>query len=69
MFRITCEDNERTLVRLREALEAHGDMKCYFPYNECMGLNRKRLVRKIVERHCWRYGHCEGRYTYHPMVS
>jgi hypothetical protein len=29
----------------------------------------EELVRKIVERHCFMYGHCEGGRTFRPMVS
>jgi hypothetical protein len=65
----TPEESERMIARLRVALEAQVGGKCYFPCNQCRGLKRRRLVRKTVERHCWRYGHCEGGHTYHPMVS
>jgi hypothetical protein len=65
----TPEESERMISRLRATLEAQvgTNGKCYFPCNQCMGLKRRRLVRKIVERHCWMYGHCEGGNTFHPM--
>jgi hypothetical protein len=66
----TSEESERMIAILRDALEAwvNTDGKCYFPCNQCKDLKRIRLVRKKVERHYWRYGHCEGRHTYCPMV-
>jgi hypothetical protein len=69
MPRITLEENERTLARLMATLEAQGDGKSYCHCNQCRDFNRRRLVRKRVERHCWRYEHVEGGYTYRPMVS
>ena len=60
MPRITTEENERMLGRLRVELEAHDDGKWYFPCNQCRGLNRRILVRKKIERHCWRHGNCKG---------
>jgi hypothetical protein len=50
-------------------LEAKGDGKCYFPCNRCKGFNRRRLVKRTVEKHCREYGHVEGGYEYRPMVS
>jgi hypothetical protein len=68
MPNITDEENERMLARLRVTLEAQGDGKCYFPCNQCKDSNRRRLVRKTIEVHCWRYGNVEGGYIYCPMV-
>jgi len=67
----TPEESQRTIARLRDALEAQVSTngKCYFLCNQCMDLKRRRLVRKIVERHCFMCGHCEGGNTFHPMVS
>jgi hypothetical protein len=67
----TPEESERMIAMLRDALEAqvNNDEICCFPCNQCRGLKRRRLVRKIVERHCWTYGHCERGHPYLPMVS
>jgi hypothetical protein len=69
MPRITPEESERMLARLRATLEAQGDEKCYFPCNQCRGFNRRIFVRKTIEKHCCRNEHYEGGYTYCSMVS
>ena len=67
----TPKENQRTIARLRDALEAQvgTNGKCYFPCNQCRGSKRRRFVRKIDEIHCFTYGHCEGGHTFCPMVS
>lgn len=32
-------------------------------------MKRKRVVRKIVEKHCFTYGNCGGGNTFHPMKN
>jgi hypothetical protein len=66
---ITDEENERNIARLKVTLEAKGNVKLECPCNKCRGFNRRRLVRKTIERHCWINGHVEGGFTYRPMVS
>jgi hypothetical protein len=66
----TPEEIQRTVARLIYAWEAQVDTdgKCYCPCNQCTILKRRKLVRKIVERHFFTYGNCEGGHTFHPMV-
>jgi hypothetical protein len=61
-------ENDRNLSRLRSALEARGDGKCYFPCYDCRGLQRKILLITTTKRHCREKGHCEGGYEYRPLV-
>ena len=65
---VTMNENDMNLARLRATLEARGDGKCYFPCYDCIGLQRKRLLIRTVERHCREKGHAEGGYEYHPLV-
>ena len=59
-YYITLGENERTLGRLRESLEAKGDGTCYFPCIQCMGLNRGRLLKTIAKKYCRKYRNTEG---------
>ena len=34
----TWEENNKRYAKIKEALEAKGDGKCYFPCNDCSGL-------------------------------
>ena len=61
-------ENARNFVKFRAALEARGDGKCYFPCSDCKGLQRRRILRTIAERHCKEKGHAEGGYEYRPLV-
>ena len=61
-------ENARKLAQFREALEARGDGKCYFRCFDCRGLQRRIILRTIVERHCREKGHAEGGYEYRPLV-
>jgi hypothetical protein len=61
-------ENDKKLARLRVALEARGDGKCYFPFYDCKGLQRKRLLITIAEIHCRERWHAEGGYEYCPLV-
>ena len=61
-------ENARDLVHFREALEARGDGKCYFPCSDCRGLQRRRILIMTTERHCREKGHTEGGYEYRPLV-
>jgi len=68
-YKITPEENEREIARLRATLEAKGDGKCYYPYSRCRGFNRRRLLKTTIGKHCREYGHIEWGYEYRPMVS
>jgi len=57
------------LAKLKEWMFTQGDGKWYFPCCECKGFNGRRLKLQILEKHCRDYGHVEGGYEYHPMVS
>ena len=59
-YNITLEENDRTLQRLFAALEAKGDKKCYFPFNQCRGFDRRIFLITTTERHCRDFGHIEG---------
>jgi hypothetical protein len=61
-------ENDRKLARLRETLEAMGDLKCYFPCYDCIGLQNRRLLITTAQRHCREKGHTEGGYEYRPLV-
>ena len=61
-------ENERKLAQFRAELEARVDGKCYFPCSDCRGLQRRRILRTIAERHCREKGHVEGGYEYRPLV-
>jgi hypothetical protein len=61
-------ENDRKLSWLRVALEVRGDGKCYFPFYDCIGLQKKRLLITTAQRHCREKGHVEGGYEYHPLV-
>jgi hypothetical protein len=61
-------ENERKIARLREALEARGDGKCYFPCYDYKGLQRRIFLITTIERHCRDKGHTEGGYKYPPLV-
>jgi len=37
-------ENARRLAQVTAALEARGDGKCYCPCNDCMGLQRRRIL-------------------------
>ena len=50
------------------ALEAKGDVKCYFPCNDCIGFPTRRILRTLAKKHCKEKGHAEGGYEYHPLV-
>jgi hypothetical protein len=45
-----------------------GDGKCYFPCNDCRGLQTRRILITTTEKHCREKGHVEGGYEYHPLV-
>ena len=61
-------ENDRKLARLREALEVRGDGKCYCPCYDCKGLQNRRLLITIAQKHCREKGHAKGGYEYHPLV-
>ena len=61
-------ENARKLAQFRVALEPRGDGKCYFPFSDCRGLQRRIILRTIAERHCREKGHAEGGYEYRPLV-
>ena len=61
-------ENARKLAQFRVALEARGDGNFYFPCFDCGGLQRRRILITIAERHCKEKGHTEGGYEYHPLV-
>ena len=62
------EENNRKYVEAMIALEAKGDGECYFPCNDCSGLQTRRILRTSAEKHCKEKGHVEGGYEYHPLV-
>jgi hypothetical protein len=64
----TTNENDMKLYQFRAVLEAGGDGECYFPCYDCRGLKRRRILIKIVERHCREKGHAEGGYEYYPLV-
>jgi hypothetical protein len=53
-------ENDRKLSWLRATLEARVDGKCYFPFYDCIGLQKKRLLITTAQRHCREKGHVEG---------
>jgi hypothetical protein len=61
-------ENARRLAQFRATLEAKGDGKCYFPCNDCRGLQTRRILITTTEKHCREKGHTEGGYEYHPLV-
>jgi hypothetical protein len=61
-------ENDRKLARLRLALEARGDGKCYFPCYGCRGLQNTRLLITTAQKHCREKGYAEGGYEYRPLV-
>jgi hypothetical protein len=61
-------ENDRNLARLRAALEARGDRKCYFPCYDWRGLQNRRLLITTAQKHCREKGHAEGGYEYRPLV-
>jgi hypothetical protein len=61
-------ENDRKLARLRVALEARGDGKCYFPCYDCRGLQNRILLITTAQKHCREKGHAEGGYEYRPLV-
>jgi hypothetical protein len=61
-------ENDRKLARLRVALEARGDGKCYFPFYDCRGLQNRRLLTTTAQKHCREKGHTKGVYEYRPLV-
>ena len=66
---IVDEENESNIAKLKATLKAKCNVKLECPCNKCRGFNKIRLVRKIVDRHCWINGHIEGGFTYRLMVS
>jgi hypothetical protein len=61
-------ENDRKLARLRAALEARGDGKCYCPCYDFRGLQNKRRLITKTQRHCKEKGHAKGGYKYRPFV-
>jgi hypothetical protein len=61
-------ENDRKLARLRAALEARGDRKCYLSCYDCRGLKNRRLLITTAQKHCREKGHAEGGYEYRPLV-
>jgi hypothetical protein len=61
-------ENDRKLARLRVALKARGDGKCYFPCYDCRGLQNRRLLITTTQNHCREKGHAKGGYEYRPLV-
>ena len=61
-------ENARRLPPFRAALEVKGDGKCYFPCNDCKGLQTRIILITIAEKHYREKGHVEGGYEYHPLV-
>ena len=61
-------ENARKLAQFRAALEARGDGKFYCPCSDCKGVQRRRILRMISERHCREKGHAEGGYEYRPLI-
>jgi hypothetical protein len=56
-------ENARRLAQFRATLEAKGDEKCYFPCNDCRGLQIRRILITTAEKHCREKGHAEGGYN------
>ena len=56
----TWEENNKWYVEFKEALEAKGDGKCYFPCNDCRGLRMRRILRTSAEKHYKEKGHAKG---------
>ena len=44
------------------------DGKCYFPCNDCRGLQTRRNLRTSDEKNCKEKGHVEGGFEYRPLV-
>ena len=61
-------ENARKLAQFRSAIGVRGDGKCYWPYSDCRGLQRIRILITTAERHCREKGHAEGGYEYRPLV-
>jgi hypothetical protein len=61
-------ENDKKLARLRAALEARGNGKCYCPCYDCRGLQNIRLLITTAQKHCREKGHAEGGYEYRPLV-
>jgi hypothetical protein len=61
-------ENDRKLAWLRAALEVRCDGKCYYPCYACRGLQNRRLLITIDQKHCREKGHAEGGYEYRPLV-
>jgi hypothetical protein len=61
-------ENDRKLARLRAALEARSDGKCYFPCYDCRGFQNRRLLITAAQKNCREKGHAEGGYEYRPLV-
>ena len=63
------EQNRETIARLWSNLKRKGDGKFYCLCKICKGLNRRRLLIRIIKRHCGENGHIEGGHDYHQLVS
>ena len=61
-------ENDRKLAHLRVTLEVRGDGKCYFPWYDYRGLQKRRLLIKTAQRHCREKGQAKGGYQYRPLV-
>ena len=66
--KISWEENNRRYAEAMEALEAKGAEKCYFPCNDCRGLQTRIILITSDKKHCKEKGHAEGGYEYHPLV-
>ena len=45
----TWQEKKRRNVEIKATLEKKGDEKCYFPCNDCRGLQTRILLRIINE--------------------
>jgi hypothetical protein len=61
-------ENHRKLARLRAALEARGNGKCYCPCYDYRGLKNRIILITTTQKHCREKGHAEGGYEYRPLV-
>ena len=64
----TWEENNKRYAEFKATLEVNGDGKCYFPCNDCRGLQPRIILRTSAEKHCKEKGHAEGGFEYSPLV-
>ena len=56
----TWEANNKRYVEFKAGLEVKGDGKCYFPCNDCRGLQTRRILRKVLRKIVRRSGMMKG---------